>query len=449
MTTTSERPGAGRDVPSGSRRPVTGRVSTRRRERGRDSAPAGFAGVLHDYLDRPLTSFHLVRGVSALLLALGLLMVLSASSVESWYDTGNSYSVFARQALWVAIGLPCAWIASRIPLPTIRRLAALGLLISVVLLVLTYLPGFGIEVNGNRNWLSFGGPIRLQPSELAKLTLVLWLAHVFAAKGRRVRGWRGLLVPAAPVAILVAGLVVGQNDLGTALVLFAIVLGMVWVIGAPGKLFAGGLVAVGSLAVFLASLETTRVERLINFTNPFSDYDNTGWQAAHGFFALANGGWWGVGLGASTQKWEGKLPEAHNDFIFAIIGEELGLFGAMVVLLLFALLAYAGMRIATRSTSMFGTFTAAGITIWLTVQAMINIGMVLGLLPVIGIPLPLVSYGGSALLPTMVALGLLVNIAKTEPGAAAAWRAQHRQGFARRWGLVRPRDSEVPQRDGR
>ncbi|MPZ93664.1 MAG: putative lipid II flippase FtsW [Propionibacteriales bacterium] len=363
-------------------------------------------------------------------------MVLSASSVESYYDTGSSYAVFLRQAQWVLIGLPAAWVASRIPLRVVRRLSTLGLFASVVLLVLTYVPGLGIEVNGNRNWLS-AGPIRLQPSELAKLTLALWLAHVYATKGAAVRRWRHLLLPMAPVAVVVTGLVVGQNDLGTALVLFAIVLGMVWVIGAPARVFGAGLVTVGGLAIFLASLNESRVSRLTNFTDPFSAYDTTGWQAAHGFFALANGGWWGVGLGASTQKWEGKLPEAHNDFIYAIIGEELGLFGTLVVLVLFGLLAYVGFRIAGRATDRFSTFAAAGITIWLTTQALINIGMVLGMLPVIGIPLPLVSYGGSALLPALIALGLLVNIAKTEPGAKAAWRAQHQQGFAKRWGLTR------------
>jgi cell division protein FtsW len=400
------------------------------------SARSPFGG-LQEALERPLTSYHLVRGVSGLLLAMGLFMVLSASSVESYYDSGNSYAVFLRQAMWVLIGLPCAVVVSRMPLRAVRRLSALALLASVVLLAMTYVPSLGVEVNGNRNWLSFGGPFRLQPSELAKLTLVLWIAHVFATKGRTVRRLRDLLFPMLPVAVLVVGLVVGQGDLGTALVLFAVVLGMAWVVGAPARLFAVGLVTAGGVAMFLASLSESRVRRLTNFTDPFSDYNGAGWQAAHGLFALGNGGWWGVGLGASTQKWEGKLPEAHNDFIYAIIGEELGLFGTLAVLVLFGLMTFAGFRIAARSTDRFGTFAAAGITIWLTSQALINIGMVLGLLPVIGIPLPLVSYGGSALLPTLVALGLLVNIAKTEPGAAAAWRVQHREGLVKRWGLSR------------
>ncbi|MPZ62056.1 MAG: putative lipid II flippase FtsW [Propionibacteriales bacterium] len=365
-------------------------------------------------------------------------MVLSASSVQAFYDTGSSYTVFFRQAIWVLVALPLAWLASRLPIGVIRRSAGLALLLTVGLLVLTYTP-LGVDVAGNRNWISFGGPFRIQPSELAKLTLVVWLAAHYSRQSRRFDRWRHLLWPMVPIAALVSGLVVGQHDLGTALVLFAIVLGMVWTVGAPARLFVGSALAVGGLALFLVSLSSNRVDRLTNFVNPFADYEDTGWQAAHGFFALANGGWWGVGLGASTQKWEGKLPAAHNDFIFAIIGEELGLFGALVVIVLFAVLAYAGLRIATRTRDRFARYAAAGITVWLSSQAIINIGMVLGLLPVIGVPLPLVSYGGSSLLPTLVALGLLTSLAKTEPGAAAAWRAHHKQGIAARWGLARPR----------
>jgi cell division protein FtsW len=412
-------------------------VATTTGERGRSGG--GLVAAVGRTLDRPLTSYHLIRGTTGLLLALGLLMVLSASSVVSHYQTGSSYSIFFRQAMWVAIALPCAWVAGRLPLTLLRRVAGAFLLGSVGLLLLTYTP-MGIEVNGNRNWISFGGPFRVQPSELAKLALVLWLAAVYARKGRRLDEWRHLLWPMVPVSVVVAGLVVGQRDLGTALVLFAVILGMLYVVGAPLRLFVGAFLAVGALAMFLVSLSSSRVERLTNFANPFADYEDTGWQAAHGFFALANGGWWGVGLGASTQKWEGKLPEAHNDFIFAIIGEELGLFGTLVVLGLFGLLAYAGLRVATRTENTFARYAAAGITIWLSAQALINIGMVLGLLPVIGIPLPLVSYGGSALVPTLVALGLLANLARTEPGAEVAWRAHHKQSLATRWGLVpRPR----------
>ncbi len=212
-----------------------------------------------------------------------------------------------------------------------------------------------------------------------------------------------------------SALVVLQGDLGTALVLFAIVLGMLWVIGAPARLFVGSLLVVGVVAFGLAVSQPERVSRLTDFINPIANYGSQGWQASHGFFALATGGLWGSGIGASNQKW-GNLPGAHTDFIFAIIGEEFGLFGTLVVLGLFVTLAYAGIRIAARTPDLFVKYASAGIVVWLLSQALINIGMVLGLLPVIGIPLPLISYGGSALLPD-----------PGRPRAAAVVRA-HRAG---------------------
>jgi cell division protein FtsW len=265
----------------------------------------------------------------------------------------------------------------------------------------------------------------LQPSEFAKLALVLWCADVYARKGKLLRQWRHLLVPMIPVCLIVVVLVVGQGDLGTALVLFAIVLGMLWVVGAPTRLFAGSFLALSVAAFALATTEKERVARLTSFADPLADYAGNGWQASHGFFALATGGLWGSGIGASNQKW-GGLPEAHTDYIFAIIGEEFGLFGTLVVLCLFVVLAYAGIRIASRTKDTFVRYAAGGIVVWLLGQALINIGMVLGLLPVIGIPLPLISYGGSALLPTLISLGLLLSFARTEPGAAAALRARRR-----------------------
>jgi cell division protein FtsW (lipid II flippase) len=258
--------------------------------------------------------------------------------------------------------------------------------------------------------------------------MVLWAADLYARKDRLLGDWKHLLVPMVPVTLLVTLMVVGQRDLGTALVMFAIILGMLWVVGAPMRLFAGALLLVGGLVAFLVSTDAERVERLMTFVDPFADMRGDGWQAAHGFFALATGQFWGVGLGASRQKW-GSLPEAHTDFIFAVIGEELGLFGTLVVLGLFMLLAYTGLRIASRTREPFVRYASAGITVWLLAQAIINLGMVLGLLPVIGIPLPLISYGGSALLPTLIALGMLLAFAKTEPGARAALNArQSRRG---------------------
>lgn len=380
--------------------------------------------TLRVLLDRPLTSYQLVLGVTTLLLSLGLVMVLSASSVTSLTATNNPYAIFTKQAMWVAIGLPAAWLVSRLPVRVIRAFAWPGLLVSIVLIGLTYVPGLGISVNGNQNWVALG-PVTIQPSEVAKLAIVLWSADVYARKGRLLDDWRHLLVPVIPVTLLVALLVVGQQDLGTALVLFAIILGTLWVVGAPLRLFVGAFLAAVGVVAFLASTDRERVERITTFLDPFSDLQGGGWQAAHGFFALASGQFFGVGIGASRQKW-GTLPAAHTDFIFAVIGEELGLFGTLVVLSLFGLLAFTGFRIAMRTTEPFVRYAAAGITVWLLAQALINLGMVLGFLPVIGIPLPLVSYGGSALLPTLMSLGMLSAFATTEPGAKDALRARRR-----------------------
>jgi cell division protein FtsW len=394
-------------------------------ERWRDAGGEGLPASLKRTLDKPLTSYHLVLGVSGLLLTLGLLMVLSASSVSSLREYGSSYAIFTRQAMWVGIGIPIAWLTSRLPRGLIRGLSWPALVLSVALIALTYVPGIGVTVNGNRNWISFGGPFQLQPSELAKLALVLWLADVYSRKGKLLTQWRHLIVPMVPFCLVVVALVIGQGDLGTALVLFAIILGMLWVVGAPTKLFAGAFLVIAVAAFGLVTTQQERVDRLTGFLNPLADYGGSGWQASHGFFALATGGLWGRGIGASNQKW-GGLPEAHTDYIFAIIGEEFGLFGTIVVLMLFVTLAYAGVRIAARTKDPFVRYASAGIVIWLLGQAMINIGMVLGLLPVIGIPLPLISYGGSALLPTLVSLGLLLSFARNEPGARAALLARRR-----------------------
>ena len=376
-------------------------------------------------LDRPLTSYYLLLGAATLLLTIGLMMVLSASSVRSYLLYDDSYHIFLRQLTWVGLALPMAFVVSRMPHKLIRVFAWPAILAAVLALALTLVPGLGYETNGNQNWLSLG-PLRLQPSELAKLAVILWCADLYARKERLLGDWRHTLIPMVPVTGLVVGLVVAQKDLGTALVLFAIVLGMLWVVGAPARLFVMGLTSVGVLVLWLATTSQERLERLTNFADPFKDYQGAGWQSAHGLFAMSSGGVFGKGISASQQKW-GSLPEAHTDFIFAVLGEELGLVGTLLVLVLFLTIAYAGIRVALRTDDAFVRFMAAGITIWLTVQMMINVGMVLALLPVIGIPLPLVSYGGSALLPSLVALGLLVSFARHEPGAKAALRARRRR----------------------
>ena len=396
--------------------------------RGETSAPradAGWSATVRHALDRPLTSYYLLLGASTLLLTIGLMMVLSASSVDGYKYHGSSYFWFFRQLTWMAIALPIAFVVSRLPHRVIRKLAWPGILIAILALALTRVPGLGVESSGNQNWLALG-PITIQPSELAKLAVILWSADLYARKEKLIGDWRHALIPMVPVTGLVTLLVVLQKDLGTALVLFAIILGMLWVVGAPARLFIVALTFVGVMALWLATTSQERLERLTNFADPFKDFQGAGWQPAHGLFAMSTGGIFGKGISASQQKW-GNLPAAHTDFIFAVLGEELGLVGTLLVLGLFLTIAYAGFRVAIRTTDPFIRYMSAGITIWLTAQMMINVGMVLALLPVIGIPLPLVSYGGSALLPTLVALGLLVSFARAEPGAQAALRAKRRR----------------------
>lgn len=386
------------------------------RERRRPAVLGWYAAARHA-LDRPLTAYYLLLGASALLLTIGLVMVLSASSVYSYRQNDNSYAVVTRQLMWVVIGIPCAFIASRLPYGLLRRFAWLGLAVAIVLLGLTQ-TGLGVTVNGNQNWLGVG-PFQIQPAEIAKLAIVLWAAHVYARKDKRLGSFHEVVMPVVPGLLAVIGLVIVGKDLGTALVLFAILLAMLWVVGAPGRLFAFMLTAVGTVALALASTNGERLERITNFADPFKDFHNAGWQPAHGLYALSTGGVFGQGIGSSRQKW-GDLPEAHTDFIFAVLGEELGLIGTLLVVGLFLTIAFAAIRVATHTEEPFVRYMTFGIVVWLLGQMIINVGMVLAMLPVIGIPLPLVSYGGSALVPSLVALGLLIGFARREPEAARA-----------------------------
>jgi cell division protein FtsW len=383
-------------------------------------------GALRAALDRPLSSYYLLLGASALLLTIGLIMVLSSSSVYSFRYYDDSYAVVKRQLLWVLLGLPCAFIASRLSQRWIRGLAWPAYIVSLTLLLLTAF--LGVERNGNQNWLAVG-PLAIQPSEIAKLGLILWAANVYARKERRLGSVHHVMIPVVPGMLLATGLVVAGRDLGTALVLFAILLGMLWVVGAPARLFIVCFSIIGAVAVFLAAMDKERLSRITTFADPFKDYHNTGWQPAHGLYALSTGGWFGQGIGASTQKW-GDLPEAHTDFIFAVLGEELGLAGTLLIVVLFFTIAFAALRIAMRTDDPFVRYMAFGIVVWLLGQMVINVGMVLAVLPVIGIPLPLVSYGGSALLPSLVALGVLIGFARREPEAAAALAARRRNRSA-------------------
>ncbi|MDX6223364.1 MAG: cell division protein FtsW, partial [Frankiales bacterium] len=266
------------------------------------------------------------------------------------------------------------------------------------------------------------GPIHIQPSEVTKLALVIWGADLLVRKAKLLGDWVHLMVPLLPVVVAIATLVILEKDMGTTLVVLAIAFALLWCVGAPSRVLwlIGGLGVLG--AVGLAMAEPYRWVRVISFLQP-SGNTTAHYQALQGKYALASGGWFGAGLGAGSQKW-GYVPESYTDFIFSIIGEELGLVGALGVVLLFGMLAYAGLRVARRSADPFARLAAGGVVAWVLTQALVNMGAVTGLLPITGIPLPLISFGGSALLPTLVALGMLASFARREPGAAEALAAR-------------------------
>ncbi|GAA3234021.1 putative lipid II flippase FtsW [Actinocorallia longicatena] len=393
-------------------------------EETRFSPRAQIAGML-SLLDRPLTSYYLILGCSMLLLALGLTMVLSASYVIQLNLTGSPFTLLIRQATWVAIGIPMMIVTAMLPVKAFRVLAYPILLLSVLALVLVLVPGLGTNVNGATRWIDFGGGLRLQPSEPAKLGLVLWGADLLARKEklRMLTDWKQLLIPLMPGTAVVVMLVMLGNDLGTTLVLFTVFLALLWIVGTPGRLLLGMTGLILMLTSILIVVEPYRFKRLTGFLDPSGDPLNGNYQGNQGVKAIGSGGIFGTGLGEGRFKWQ-YLPHGDTDFIFAVVGEELGLIGTLMVLGMFGLLAYAGLRIARRVRDPFMRLAAAGTTAWIVVQAIVNIGAVIQVLPITGIPLPLVSYGGSALIPTLLGLGMLLAFAKREPGARQALAAR-------------------------
>jgi cell division protein FtsW len=367
----------------------------------------------------PLSLYHLLLGATVLLLALGLVMVLSSSSILSLRLYDSPYTLAQRQALFALIGGVAMIIASRLPERVWRAAAwpslvvALGLLVAVLII--------GVEVSGQKNWIDLVGPFRLQPSEIAKLAVILWVADLLARKEKVLDSWAHLLLPLLPVTGIILVLVLLEGDVGNTLILAAIVGGMLFAVGAPLRLFLA-LGAVGGVAI--AALSVAAPYRMARFTawlDPEADRLGDGWQLIQGQYALGTGGWWGVGLGASREKW-GSLPEAHTDFIFPVIGEELGLVGTIAVLVLFGVIAFVAFRLAHSAEGMFVRIASAGVGTWVTVQAIVNIGAVLGLMPITGVPLPLVSYGGSSLVPLLLSLGMLMSFARRAGAAPSGSR---------------------------
>jgi cell division protein FtsW len=396
--------------------------------------PAGFGlpglgnvrnriGVWRSLLDRPLTSYYLVLGITTLLLGLGLVMVLSTASVADLIAGLSPYSDFKKQLLGAAIGVPLMWVAARSAPRLFRAFAYPLLALAIVGLGLTLIHGVGVSQNGAARWINIGGQ-PIQPSEIAKLALVVWGADLLARKDRlgQLADWRHMLVPLMPGTAVLCLLVMTGDDLGTTFILLVIFLALLWVIGTPGRVFGGMLILMALAMVLMIVSAKYRLGRLVGFLDQGSSATGANWQATQGKYALGSGGIFGVGLGASGQKW-GYVPESTSDFIFAIIGEELGLVGTLCVTVLYGGLAFAGLRIARRVPDMFARLAATGITAWVVVQAVVNIGAVLGVLPITGVPLPLVSAGLSSLLSTLVALGMLMSFARLEPGAQEALAA--------------------------
>ncbi|MEU6646809.1 putative lipid II flippase FtsW [Saccharomonospora sp. NPDC046836] len=412
------------------------RNSRRRRER---AGERGYAAVraFTAWLSRPLADFHLILATCGTLGVIGVIMVLSASSVSSYSPDSDSsvYALFQRHLLFFLIGSVVFWLGVRVPLRRIRQLSPTGIVVTLGLLMLVLTP-LGSQVNGSQGWFVVG-PLSLQPVEVAKVALALWGAHILVVKYNLLHQWRHLLVPLVPTALLMFALVMAQPDLGGTITLGVVLIALLWFAGAPKRLFAvifaGGVAGV----VALALVADYRLDRIMSFLNPSADPLGSGMQANQALYALADGGLFGKGLGQGQSKWM-YLPNVQHDFIFALIGEELGFVGCLVVLGLFGLLAYVGLRIAVRNLDPWIRIVAGTITVWLVSQAAINIGYVVGLLPVTGVTLPMISYGGTSLLVTMLLFGILANCARHEPESVAALRTQGPGKFGRLMRLPAP-----------
>ena len=375
-------------------------------------------------LDRPLTSYYLVLGITVLLLGLGLVMVQSTASVTDLTAGLSPYFDFKKQLLGAAVGVPLMWVAARSSPRLFRAFAYPLLALSVVGLSLTLIRGVGVAENGAARWIDIGGQ-QIQPSEIAKLALAVWGADLLARKDKLglLTDWRHMLVPLMPGAAVLCLLVMTGDDLGTTFILLMIFLALLWVIGAPGRVFTGMLILMLLAMGLMIVTQQYRLGRLTGFLGPQGSPTGPNMQRIQSQYAVGSGGIFGVGLGAGREKW-GWVPESTNDFIFAIIGEELGLVGTLCVTFLYGGLAFAGLRIAGRVPDTFARLAATAITVWIVIQAVVNIGVVIGIVPVVGVPLPLVSAGLSSLLVTLIALGMLMSFARLEPGVQEALAAR-------------------------
>src|SRR3954468_13882063 len=380
------------------------------------------------WLDGPMTRSHLVLGSAGLLLAIGLVMVFSASSIEAALADEPAWAPGVKQVALACVGLVAMFAALRMPAGFLRRWSPIALLAALALLLLVLIPGIGAELNGARQWIDLGVTY-FQPSELAKLVFALWGAHVLALRERYLTT-KSLLLPVLPVFGILSLLLIAEPDFGAVVSLGLVLVGLLWGGGMPLRWFGWFVVAAAVLLAAMVKLAPYRMARITAFMDPFADPTDGGFQAIRGMYALATGGLWGVGLGNSAMKWN-LLPHAESDYIFAIIGEELGFLGCLVVVTLYGVLAYAGFRIARRSADRFIQLASVAITVWLVGQAAMNMGYVVGLLPVTGVQLPLISAGGTSLVLTLFIVGLLARFARSEPAAIEFERTRERGRLAR------------------
>jgi cell division protein FtsW len=377
-----------------------------------------------------MTTSHLVLGSAGLLLVIGLVMVFSASSIEAAKAGLPAWGPGVRQIAFALVGLVGMLVALRLPIGRLRGWSGRGMLVVFGLLAVVMLPipGVTLELNGARAWFNLGFT-NFQPSELAKLVFALWGAHVIATREKYLTT-QALLTPVLPAFILMSLLLLAEPDMGAVVSLLLVVAGLMWAGGLSRRYIGYAVLVVAGVVTLMVALAPYRLARVTGFIDPCADASDSGYQACHGLYALATGGFWGVGLGNSAMKWN-LLPHAESDYIFAIIGEELGFLGCLVVVALYAILGWAGFRIARRSTDRFVQLASIAITVWLIGQATMNMGYVVGLLPVTGVTLPLISAGGTSLVLTLFVIGLLARFARAEPAAIAFQRSQHRGRLAR------------------
>lgn len=363
------------------------------------------------------TEFLMIASAALLLTIFGIVMVLSATSATAVARGENPMDGALRQGVFALLGIPLMFLLSRMPMRFLKRMAWPALFGAIALQLLVFTP-LGIEDGGNRNWISVAG-FTLQPSEFLKLSLAIWIGYVLMRKHTMLGTWHHVFIPVVPVGALAIGTVLAGKDLGTAMVLVLVLLGCLFFSGVKLRIFILPVI-LGVLAVIaLAVTSPDRMRRITATCSDMSAYTGDCYQSIHGIWGMASGGVFGVGLGNSQEKY-GWLPAAGNDFIFAIVGEELGLIGCIVVLALFTIFTVGAFHVIRKTDDPFIRVAAGGITVWITGQAVLNIGVVIGIFPVMGVPLPFMSQGGTALLAVLIACGVLLAFARTLTGGEDA-----------------------------